>query len=180
MPKRVSLKGKGAELFFGDYPAASIAEPDAPPATTPLDGTPGEPAVSSDAARSEHAALASVADAQPAEPPAPSQAPRRAPRSPNTARPSPLEAARTLASVDAQSVEAIRQVIKVPGREVSYVRLTPEEKADLADVIYTYKRQGQKTSETEINRIALNYLLLDYRENGQQSVLARVLAALQA
>ena len=51
---------------------------------------------------------------------------------------------------------------------------------DLSDIVYTYKRQGQKTSETEINRIALNYLLLDYREHGQQSVLARVLAALLA
>lgn len=177
MPKRVSLKGKGAELFFGDYPVATSAEPDAPPAATPRDGTPGEAAVSPEAAPSEHTALASVADAQPAAPP---KAPRRAPRSPNSARTSPLATARTLAGVDAQSVEAIRQVIKVPGREVSYVRLTAEEKADLADVIYTYKRQGQKTSETEINRIALNYLLLDYRENGQQSVLARVLAALQA
>jgi hypothetical protein len=77
-------------------------------------------------------------------------------------------------------VEAIRQVIKSPGREVSFVRLTPQEKADLGDIVYTYKRQGQKTSETEINRIAINYLLLDFHEHGEQSVLARVLAALRA
>jgi hypothetical protein len=77
-------------------------------------------------------------------------------------------------------VESIRQVIKAPGREVSFVRLTPEEKARLGDIVYTFKRQGQKTSETEINRIAINYLLLDFHEHGEQSVLARVLAALRA
>ena len=26
MPKRVSLKGKGADLFFGDYPVGTDAE----------------------------------------------------------------------------------------------------------------------------------------------------------
>jgi hypothetical protein len=82
--------------------------------------------------------------------------------------------------VDATTVEAIRQVLKAPGREVSFVRLTAQEKAHLSDIVYTYKRQGQKTSETEINRIAINYLLLDFHEHGEQSVLARVLAALRA
>ena len=55
-----------------------------------------------------------------------------------------------------------------------------EEKAQLSDIVYTYKRQGQKTYENEVNRIAINYLLLDYHEHGEQSVLARVLAALLA
>jgi hypothetical protein len=71
-------------------------------------------------------------------------------------------------------------VVKVPGREVSFVRLSADEKTRLADIVYTYKRQGQKTSENEINRIAINYLLLDYDEHGDQSMLARVLAALLA
>jgi hypothetical protein len=63
---------------------------------------------------------------------------------------------------------------------VSFVRLTPEEKGHLADLVYTYKRQGIKTSENEINRIAVNYILSDYVENGAESVLARVIAALRA
>jgi hypothetical protein len=71
-------------------------------------------------------------------------------------------------------------VVKVPGREVSFVRLTADEKARAAEIVYAYKRRGQKTSENEINRIALNYLLLDHEEHGEQSVLARVLSALQA
>jgi hypothetical protein len=81
---------------------------------------------------------------------------------------------------DRHVIEEIRRTVKVPGREVSYVRLTPEEKGRLADIVYTYKRQGVKTSENEINRIAVNYMLADYQEHGEQSVLGKVLAALQA
>ena len=77
-------------------------------------------------------------------------------------------------------VQAIRKVVRVSGKEVSYVRLTPEEKAQLADIIYAYKRQGQKTSENEIHRVALNFLLNDYHERGDHSLLAKVLASLQA
>ena len=77
-------------------------------------------------------------------------------------------------------IEVIRKAVKVPGREVSFVRLTQEEKSQLADIVYTYKRQGKKTSETEINRIAINFILEDYHTNGDNSILANVLAALLA
>ena len=95
--------------------------------------------------------------------------------------------ASTLASmVDGQDlvgddvIQIIRKTVKVPGREVSFVRLSPAEKGQLADIVYTYKRQGKKTSETEINRIAVNYLIADYKTNGEHSVLARVIDALLA
>jgi hypothetical protein len=77
-------------------------------------------------------------------------------------------------------VETIRKAVKHPGKEVAFVRLTAEEKAELADVLYTYKRQGTKTSETELIRIAVTFLLKEYKQKGQASVLARVLEALQA
>ena len=77
-------------------------------------------------------------------------------------------------------IEVIRKAVKVPGREVSFVRLTQEEKSQVADIVYTYKRQGKKTSETEINRIAINFILEDYHTNGDNSILANVLAALLA
>lgn len=78
-----------------------------------------------------------------------------------------------------QMIQQIRRTVRQPGKEVSYVRLTPQEKAQLADIVYTYKRQGAKTSENEINRIAVNYLLADYKENGAASVLVRVIEALR-
>lgn len=75
-------------------------------------------------------------------------------------------------------VQLIRRTVRTPGREVSFVRLTPEEKRRLTDLVYTHKRQGQRTSETEINRIAVNYILEDYARHGATSVLARVLEAM--
>ena len=175
MPKRVSLKGKGADLFFGDYPGD--ADADVMPAADRGDGAPGETGTAPSPVSSGTSMAAPAVDGESASPAARREAsprPRRPERKPRAER------AAAVPSVDADTVATIRQVIKVPGREVSYLRLTPEEKAHLSDIVYTYKRQGQKTSETEINRIALNYLLLDYHEHGQHSVLARVLAALLA
>jgi hypothetical protein len=181
MAKRVSLKGRGADLFFGDY---------APPGES--DGDPGA-ASGPDALRaSETVALSTLDAARPAGAPVvpeTTQAARakrpnaRGSRAGTDGSPASNLASKLASSrpVDATDVvEAIRRVVKTPGREVSFVRLTPEEKAQLGDVVYTYKRQGMKTTETEVNRIALNYLLHDYREHGEHSVLARVLAALLA
>lgn len=77
-------------------------------------------------------------------------------------------------------IEMIRKAVKVPGKEVSFVRLTAEEKGQLAEIVYTYKRQGKKTSENEINRIAINFILEDYKAEGENSILASVLARLLA
>lgn len=88
--------------------------------------------------------------------------------------------ASTLARHQENVIETIRKAVKHPGREVTFVRLTPEEKGQLADIVYTYKRQGVKTSENEISRIAMRYVLEDYKANGQASILAKVIAALLA
>ena len=85
-----------------------------------------------------------------------------------------------LARKQAIVVETIRRTVKVQGKEVSFIRMTPEEKAVLADIVYTYKRQGLKTSENEVNRIAVNFMLEDYKANGANSLLAKVLEALAA
>ena len=60
------------------------------------------------------------------------------------------------------------------------MRLTQEEKSQVNDIEYTYQRQGIKTSGNEIGRIALNFLLADYKANGEQSILAKVIEALKA
>jgi hypothetical protein len=88
--------------------------------------------------------------------------------------------ASTLASYTDSTIETIRKTVKAVGKEVSFIRLTQNEKNQLADILYTFKRQGVKTTENEVNRIGLNLLLEDYRANGENSVLARVIAALLA
>ncbi len=78
-------------------------------------------------------------------------------------------------------IESIRKIVKTPAKEeVLYVRVTKEEKDQLGDIEYTYDRQGIDTTANELGRIAVNFLIADYKENGEQSILAKVLAALNA
>lgn len=84
------------------------------------------------------------------------------------------------ASYHASLIESIRRVVKDPGDKTSFVRLSPEEKNQLVDIVYSYKRQGVKTSENEVVRIAIGYLLEDYHANGKESILVQVIEALNA
>jgi hypothetical protein len=215
--KRVSMKGRGADLFFGDYTPADVdagdiatptdeivTRPSSPPvdATEDLIGSKpvalvevpevaaGAP-VLSDKKRAEHPAASG-----PLPPPTSSKPPMRSSnhaskqemdnseevdgtRSGLQAGEPSFEQASTLAvSVDA--IDTIRRAIREPGREVAYVRLTPEEKGLVGDIVHAYKKRGQRTTENELHRIAINHLLQDHHERGEDSVLARVLASLWA
>lgn len=81
-------------------------------------------------------------------------------------------------------VKTIRKTVRQVGKEVLFVRLSPNEKHTLGSIVYAfneiYRGEGYKTSENEIGRIGLNFLLEDYRGNGNNSILAQVLAALIA
>ena len=85
-----------------------------------------------------------------------------------------------LASYHASMIEEIRKVVKQVGRESAFLRLTAEEKRRLVDIVYSFRRQGTKTSENELLRIALNFLLDDYEQHGKESMLVKVLEALHA
>ncbi|MCI0711196.1 MAG: hypothetical protein L0154_13645 [Chloroflexi bacterium] len=75
-------------------------------------------------------------------------------------------------------VETIRKAVKEFGKEAATHRFTAEEKKQIADLLYIYKQQGLRTSENEVARIAINFLLNDHRENGENSILYKVLKAL--
>jgi len=76
--------------------------------------------------------------------------------------------------------ELVRKAVKQIGKEAATHRFTIEEKNYLADIEYTYKRHGIKTSENEITRIAINYFIEEYRLNGEQSLLAKILNKLNS
>lgn len=177
MARRVSMKGKGADLFFSGDLNPGPATDDSGHAP---DREPDVVEVAPVANRVEEApqqgdALPDGLDASPPPPSAP-EATRDRASATARARSSPDD----LHHAEPDVIELIRKTVKTPGREVSFVRLTPAEKGRLADVVYTYKRQGVKTSENEINRIAVHYMLHDYFEHGETSVLAQVIAALRA
>jgi hypothetical protein len=75
-------------------------------------------------------------------------------------------------------IETVRKAVKELGKEAATHRFTIEEKKAVADIIYAYKNQGTRTSENEITRIAVNFIVDDYRENGENSILDKVLKAL--
>jgi hypothetical protein len=79
-----------------------------------------------------------------------------------------------------QMIETIRKTVKRLGKEATFCRFTPEEKTTLSDIIYTYKRNGTRTSENEVIRIAVNWLLENYQSDGRNSILAQVLDKLNA
>jgi hypothetical protein len=82
--------------------------------------------------------------------------------------------------VEEDIIETVRKAVKQIGKEAATHRFTFEEKQTLADIEYSYRRQGIRTSENEITRIAINYFVEDYRQNGENSILAKVLKRLNS
>jgi hypothetical protein len=78
-------------------------------------------------------------------------------------------------NADGDIFDVVRKAVKQIGKD-----FTLDEENLLADIEYTYKRQGIRTSENEITRIAINYFIEDYRKNGDSSLLANVLKRLNS
>jgi hypothetical protein len=76
-------------------------------------------------------------------------------------------------------IELIRKAVKDFGKEAATHRFTVAEKKEITDLIYTYKNRGVKTSENEITRIAVNFVVEDFKVNGENSVLHKILIALK-
>jgi len=81
---------------------------------------------------------------------------------------------------DDELLEKARKAVRQIGKEAATHRFTLEEKNKLADIEYSYRRQGIRTSENEITRIAINYFIEDYQKNGEQSLLAMILKRLNS
>jgi hypothetical protein len=75
-------------------------------------------------------------------------------------------------------IDLIRKAVKEVGKEAATHRFTITEKKELADLIYTYKNRGIKTTENEIARISVNFIVEDYKVNGENSVLHKILKVL--
>lgn len=84
----------------------------------------------------------------------------------------------TLVSPDEPLVSMVRKAVKTFGKEAATHRFTQAEKNAIAEVVYGYRSRGIRTSENEIARIAINYLVYDYQRRGQASILHQCLLAL--
>ena len=185
MKKRLHTEGianelRGGSAFFPDYTAgkpATPTEPDTPslernrsarpPKTSSVsskDQPPGT-ASSSQKASQEENALTTLDDTM-----IPRHHDTTTPRNHGTMIPL------TENGID----EVVRKAVKQIGKEAATHRFTIEEKNQLADIEYTYKRRGIKTSENELTRIAINYFIEEYRINGEESLLAKILKRLNS
>jgi len=77
-------------------------------------------------------------------------------------------------------LEDIRKALIAFGKEAATYRFTPHEKRELANLIYQYKQSGIRTSENEITRIAINFIINDQKEFGEDSILELVLKMLNS
>jgi hypothetical protein len=79
-----------------------------------------------------------------------------------------------------KTIERIRSSVRTLGKEAATHRFTTTEKNAIADIVHGYKPEGIKTSENEITRIAINFIVEDHKKNGTSSVLDKVLKALHS
>ncbi len=77
-------------------------------------------------------------------------------------------------------IEVVRKAVKLLGEKAATHRFTADEKDAIADIVYALKKKGISTSENEITRIAINYLVWEHRQNKQTSILSTVLERLNA
>jgi len=75
-------------------------------------------------------------------------------------------------------IEHIRQAVRQTGKEAGTYRITREEKKALLEICYSFRLGGIRTSENEITRIALNYLIHDHKSNPKDSILESVIEAI--
>jgi hypothetical protein len=77
-------------------------------------------------------------------------------------------------------IETTRRAVKQLGKEAATHRFTVEEKKALKTIEREYEEKDIRTSENEITRISINYVIEDYHANGRDSILARVLKLLNS
>ena len=77
-------------------------------------------------------------------------------------------------------IEITRRAVKQLGKEAATHRFTGEEKKALRAIQRDYEERDIRTTENELTRIAINYLIEDYKRNGQQSILAQTLSLINS
>lgn len=81
---------------------------------------------------------------------------------------------------DTATIEVVRKALKVFGKEAATHRFTLEEKQAIAEIIFAFRQKNIRTSENEITRIAINWLMLDHKKNEENSILHQALFALNS
>jgi len=71
-------------------------------------------------------------------------------------------------------IATISNAVLEVGKEASIYRLNKNEKLALTEIIFQFRISGKRISENEIVRIAINFVLLNYQNKMDTSILTRV------
>ena len=63
-----------------------------------------------------------------------------------------------------EMIESIRKDVREIGKEATTHRLTIKERKALLEIVYNLRMHGIRITENEITRIALNFLIWDYKD----------------
>ncbi len=77
------------------------------------------------------------------------------------------------------TVEFIRRAVKEFGKEAATHRFTLAEKRAIANVVHSLNMQGVRTTENEVTRIAINFVIDEFNRQEKDSLLGLVLQALK-
>jgi hypothetical protein len=77
-------------------------------------------------------------------------------------------------------IAMITKSIRETGKEVCTYRLTQKEKTALVEIIYHFRMRNCKLSENEIARIAINFLIEDFRSDKKDCMLSSITEAMKA
>lgn len=159
-PKRVSIKGRGSDLFFGDG-AAALATPNTSQSESIASS--GDQSIQQQASSPSSKQVSIIASKQ-----ASHQVRRSAP--------SPVQEDISILAADA-SLASILEGMSGRAAIANTFRFTEEELARLEDVIYALtKSQRSKFSRQDVIRLGLNLALWDYEARGDASLLAQAAA----
>ena len=79
-------------------------------------------------------------------------------------------------SMTATIAKSVREV----GKEVCTYRLTQKEKTALVEIIYQFRMRNSRLSENEIARIAINFLIEDFKADKNTCMLSIIVEAMKA
>ena len=79
----------------------------------------------------------------------------------------------------ATTIEYVRKSVKEFGKEAATHRFTLAEKRAIANIVHTLNMQGIRTTENEITRIAINFVIDEFNRQEKDSLLGLVLQALK-
>jgi hypothetical protein len=171
--KRVSLKGKGADIFFGDYappaPAPAPEAPEAEPVDSAVTPSPDEQVAlptepESKRVRKQERMLASKNESK--------QARTRNDQWGGASAPVIREEGSTT-----QVTDDVWAHVEMPATVTNSFRYTDRELSVLADVLYEIsKQQGAKLTKQDVARLGLNVVIDDYQRRGQDSMLGQLAA----